>query len=173
DKLEKMFSGEKKQFEFDASKPAGEFTEEEYAFLDNLFTVLQELKETNEADAAFGSMNDISPESAAAVSAYVKKITSRFSDVECPESLDNMDKKLQDAFDSLVENIIVLSQFAKDNPDSSKDSFGMIFSLMIGVAAKAGEAVEPLNNICEERNIDIKSVFGDKYTTEDLSNVLF
>ena len=173
DKLESMFNEGTKKYEFDASKPAGEFTEEEYAFLDNMFSVLKEMKESKETISGLEDINDISPESAKIISSYMRKYTSKFSAVKCPESLDNMDKKMQNIFNTLVDNIISMSQFAQDNPDNGEDAFSMVFALMLGVAAQASEAVEPLQNICEERNIDMQAVFGDKYTAEELSNIVF
>ena len=167
DKFEHLFD-ENKTYKFDESKPAGEFTSEEYAFLDNMFTVLQDMQKAGDNLGDLENVDEITPETAALVSKLVRDYTSKFSAVECPESLDDMDKKLQDVFDGLVENVLALAQFTQDNPDAmSDDSFGMVFALLIGVAAQASEAVEPLNKICEERNIDIKSVFGDKYSTTD------
>ena len=172
-KLESLFEGNAEKYEFDSTKPAGEFTPEEYKFLDNMFSALQSMKDAKETGGldALGDIDEMSPESAELISQVIKKYTSKFSDVECPESLDNMDKKMQDVFENMVNNIISLSQYVSDAPDNNGAAVGMVFMLLMGVAAQSYDAVAPLENICRERNIDMKAVFGEKYSEGSLTDL--
>ena len=165
-KLESLFSEDNK-YEYDPSKPSQELTEEEYAFIDNILSAMQEIQNSGASfDKLGGDITELTPEQIEAASAIMKTLTAKFSAVEAPESLKGMDTGLAKMFDNLLKNAYTISQISKDNPDESGSGAGMTLGLLFvfGLAKDAVEAVQPLNDLAKEKNLDLESIFGEKYS---------
>ncbi|MBQ6555545.1 MAG: copper amine oxidase N-terminal domain-containing protein [Firmicutes bacterium] len=164
-KLESLFDTET-QYQYDPSKPSEELTEEEYAFIDNILSTMQELQQAGDTFDNLGDIDEMTPEQLQAASALVKTFTSKFSAVEAPESLKGLDKNLSNLFENIIDNAITVSQIIKDNPDEDGSGAGFTVAMLFvfGVAKDAVEAMQPLNDLAEKKNLDLESIFGEKYS---------
>ncbi len=166
EKLEALFETE--SYKYDPSKPSEELTDEEYAFIKNLFDVMKEIQGASEAFGDFdGDITDLSPEQLEAASALLKTFTNKFSAVEAPESLKGMDKALIKFFDNAVKNAATVSRVIKDNPDEDGSGAGLTLGMLFvfGAAKDAVDAFKPLNDLAEKKNVDFESIFGMPYTS--------
>ena len=160
----------KKEEVFDKTKPAGELSEEEYAFLDNMYTVFDDMSNAAKA-ASLGDVSELSPENVKMVSKLIDGYMAKLSDVECPESLKGLDTGLQKVMHNMVLNVAEIAEATSANPDNSDLAFMTVFGLMAGLAVQYEDAVQPLTDLCKEKNIDIKAVFGEKYNTDLFGSV--
>lgn len=170
DELENLFSEDSSAtYEYDPSKPSEELTEEEYAFLDNMFATLVSLENISEDMDVLENVDEITPETARIFKNVISQYTDKFSDVECPESLKGLDTNLQNFFDNIVDDALVIGEISQDNPDDSDILFAVAMAYMVGIMKDAVTALQPLTDLCEEKNLDMESIFGEKYD-QDFSN---
>ncbi len=160
EKLEALFS--KEQFKVDESKPKGELTKEEYAYLENFINILADVEKMDETMNFSDELDKMTPEQAVLLKKTINGYLSKLSDVECPESLEGMEDGLKELVDSLFDNFEEIAEATQANPDNQELSLMTGLSLIVSLAVKADNAFAPVDKICRERNIDLNSVFGDK-----------
>ena len=93
----------------------------------------------------------------------VSTYTGKFSDVECPDSLKGLDTNLQNFFNNIIDKAVVIAQFGEDNPDAEDTAFEISMFLVFGMMKDAVTMLQPLDDLCREKNLDLESVFGEKY----------
>lgn len=146
-------------YEYDPEKPSEELTQEEVDFLTNYFQTLTKL---GEAVQAMNLSDDFSNVNTAQIKTAFNAYAKKFSDVECPESLKGLDENTIELFNSLIDKIGILGEIQKDTLDENGEiAMSIAFPMMFIVGMQASIAIQPLTNLCRDKNLDMETIAED------------
>lgn len=159
-KIENMTNKGSEEYAPDTSKPVGEFTAEEKAWLENLYTILSGEKYTDIANSA--------QEDAKKLEELAVLIVKDIESVECPDSLKGVKASVYNTLDSVKSAYFSINQLEgllEDETDEVKSQNGLLigFSMMAKMAASVAEVKSELDSFYTSGNYDPETELGSVY----------
>jgi hypothetical protein len=153
-------------YKVNSSAKVGTLTDEEKAYLDNYFAMLDYAKSVNiKFDFEETDYEQVKKDA----TEYYADLVKRLNAVPCPESLADVDEQARGALSDMgltLTELIDAWKLIENESDTVKTSLGgsMVWCMAMDNYVKAMLTDTELYDFFEERNIDTEKVFGDNYT---------